>query len=80
MYHPAHIDGKTLVVLVQCGATFQTIASGRLSYDGDVLTLVGPDSHRDVTDAEMAQLQPVAPACRIRECAGFDFFLLVEPS
>jgi hypothetical protein len=80
VFQPAHIDGDTLVVLLHCRWRFQIIASGRLSYDGETLTLVGNGSKRVVTDAEIGELQPVTENCRIPECVGFDFFLLVEPS
>jgi hypothetical protein len=79
MWQPAHIDGRTLVVIraresLLCG--YDVIEFGMLEHDGEVLHLVGDHGSRTVTDAELESLQPVVPQSNISACRGFDFFLL----
>jgi hypothetical protein len=78
MYHPAHIDGCTVVLLRQDRWGLRVIGGGRLSYDGESLTLVDGEAPRRFSDAERDALMPVGPGNRIPECRGFDFFLLAE--
>jgi len=79
MYHPAHIDGRTLIVLSQRRRGFRALENGILSYDGQALSLDGGESRRVLSDDELQSLTPVAPSNRIPECRGFDFYLIVEP-
>ena len=78
MFYPAHIDGRTLVILTQTRRGFRSIVSGRLSYDGETLSLVCDDAIRSISDDELAAFQPVSANSRISECRGFDFFLLAR--
>jgi hypothetical protein len=78
MHHPAHIDGCTVVVLRQERWGFRVLGSGRLTHDGESLTLVDSDVCRPFSDAERDSLLPVGPGNRIPQCRGFDFFLLAE--
>jgi hypothetical protein len=56
--------------------TYDVLESGRLSFDGEVLSLVGEHESRTVTDDELDVMQPVVPGNAIPACNGFDFFLL----
>jgi hypothetical protein len=79
MWHPAHIDGRTLVVIRARKSLlrgYDVIESGMLEHDGEVLHLVGDNGSRAVTDAELESLQPVVQQSGISACRGFDFFLL----
>jgi hypothetical protein len=76
MYHPAHIDGRSVVILRQGCRGFQVLESGILSYDGQTLWLGEKGSRRALTDDELQSLMPVAGGSRIPECRGFDFFVL----
>ncbi len=79
MFQPAHIDGRTLVVIRARKSLFggyDVIESGKLEHDGEALHLVGEQSSRAVTDAELESLQPVVQQSGISACRGFDFFLL----
>jgi hypothetical protein len=76
MYHPAHIDGRSVVILRQGRRGFHVLESGMLSYDGQTLTLGEGKSRRVFTDDELRSLMPVVDGCRISECSGFDVFLL----
>ena len=79
MWHPAHIDGRTLVVIGPKKSFlggYDVVESGRLEHDGEVLHLVGGHSSRAVTDAELESLQPVVQQTAIAVCHGFDFFLM----
>jgi hypothetical protein len=78
MYHPPHIDGRTVVVLSQGRWGFRALESGLLSYDVQTLSLGGGESRRVLLDGELQSLTPVAPGNRIPECRGFDFYLIVE--
>lgn len=79
MWHPAHVDGRTLVVIRQrkslCGG-FDVVESGRLQHDGKLLELVGDHGSRVLSNAELNALQLVVPQSRMKVCRGFDFFLL----
>jgi len=79
MHLPAHIDGRTVVILRQEGCGHAVVESGRLSFDGETLSLVAGESRRVFTEAELAALKPVVAGSRMAECEGFDFFLL-QPS
>jgi hypothetical protein len=79
MWHPAHIDGRTLVVIRPRQSMlggYEVIESGMLEHDGEVLRLVGDHGARAVTNEELRSLQPVVPRSKIGACRGFDFFLL----
>ena len=78
MLHPAHIDGRSVVILRQGRRGFHVLESGMLSYDGQTLTLGEDESRRVFTDDELQSLMPVVEGSRIPECRGFDFFLLSE--
>ena len=83
MFHPAHIDGQSLVILRRrrspmLGAAFIVVTSGRLEYDGETLNLVGDGVNRVITDQERAVLMVVRPDTNIVECRGFHLFLLEE--
>ena len=79
MWYPAHVDGRTLVVIRRRKSLFggyDVIESGVLEHDGESLHLVGDRGARVLTRAELDSVQPVAPRSRIAACRGFDFFLL----
>jgi hypothetical protein len=79
MWYPAHVDGRTLVVIRARKSLFggyDVIESGVLEHDGESLRLVGDRGSRVFTRAELESLQPVSPRSRIICCRGFDFFLL----
>ncbi len=79
MYLPAHLDGRSVVVLCQGRRGFSALESDILSYDGQTLSLVdGGESQRVLSDGELQSLMPVAPASRMPECRGFDFYLIAE--
>jgi hypothetical protein len=82
MFHPAHVDGRTVVVLRRrtgwFGPRFSVVASGRLEHDGQTLSLVAPGVTRAVTADELASLMLVRPDTRIAECRGYDLFLVHE--
>jgi len=72
MWHPAHIDGRTLVVI----RPKKSFLGGYDVIESGVLHLVGDHGSRVVTDAEREALQPVVQESEIPACRGFDFFLL----
>ena len=76
MYHPAHIDGCTVVVLRPHGLGYAAVESGWLSFDGVELALVTDDTRRTLSDGEVDLLKLVVPGNRIASCQGFDFFLI----
>jgi hypothetical protein len=80
MHHPAHVDGRTLVILRRhsgpFGLKFSVKACGRLEFDGERLALVGPETQRVMTDDELASLMIVRLDTAIPECRGFDLFLI----
>src|SRR4051794_21346909 len=79
MWQPAHIDGRTLVVIharTSLLGGYDVIESGILEHDGEMLHLVGDHGSRAVTDAELDSLQPVVQQSSISACRGFDFFLV----
>jgi hypothetical protein len=78
MHHPAHIDGRSVVVLRQGRWGFSVSESGILSYDGQTLSLGEGESQRVLSDDELQSLMPVAPGNRIPECRGFDFYLIAK--
>ncbi|MEX0653368.1 MAG: hypothetical protein WD151_04505 [Phycisphaeraceae bacterium] len=75
MHHPAHVDGRSLVLLKRTGHRFAVVDSGLLSHDGENLEL--PSGHR-ITDDELGKFQSVISSNRIPECAGFDFYVVVD--
>ena len=82
MWHPAHIDGRTLVILRDRSTRFRSqwevAAAGWLEFDGETLTLSDEHSgiERVVQELELEQFQPVSERNRIPCCQGFDFFLI----
>lgn len=80
MYQPAHVDGRSLIILQRRGHKYSVRASGELLHDGEVLELVGEGQRRVVTDQELASFMDVLPNTRLPLCQGFDFFLIVEES
>jgi len=79
MWHPAHVDGRTLVVIRHRKSLFggfDVVESGRLQHDGKLLELVGDHGSRVLSKAELNALQLVVPQSRIKECQGFDFSLI----
>jgi hypothetical protein len=78
MFPPAHIDGRTVVILVQEPLGFHLVESGRLAHDGESLWLGEGESTRLFTDEERAALMIVGTNNRIPECRGFDFFVLKQ--
>jgi len=78
MHHPAHLDGCSVVIPRQGRRGFHVLESGVSNFDGQTLTLGADESRRVFTDDESRSLMPVAEGSRIRECRGFDFFLLSE--
>jgi hypothetical protein len=76
---PSHLDGRTLAVLSFDGWKYRLVASGHMSYDGETMTLLTNSSdNRSVTVDELSAIRPVSPKCRIPQCQGFDFFLLIK--
>jgi hypothetical protein len=78
MNHPAHVDGCSVVILLQGRRGFRVLESGVLDYDGSTLWLGEGKSRREFSDEERESLMPVAPGNRIPECRGFDFFLIAS--
>jgi hypothetical protein len=78
MHHPAHIDGRTVVLIYRDGRHYKAFESGRLSYDGTALTLETNSGRRLFSDDEISQIKHVIAENRIAACHGFDFFLLTE--
>ena len=76
MYPPAHIEGRTVVVLRKDGRGYVAVESGRFSFDGEDLSLVAADTRRPFSDVELDSLKLVVTGNRIAECEGFDFFLI----
>lgn len=76
MYQPAHIDGRTVVVLRSAGRGYSIVESGRLEFDGEELSLLSEDSKRSFSDREIDSLKLVVAGNRIPECQGFDLFLI----
>jgi hypothetical protein len=79
MLHPAHVDGRSVVILRQGLRGFDALESGILSYDGRTLSLGEGGSRRTLSDDELKSLMTVAPGNRIPECRGFDSYLIAEP-
>jgi len=78
---PHTLDGQTLIVLRQRATDFETVCSGRRSFDGEALSVA--DAHdRELmvlTDTQLVQIKHVVDGNRIPQCAGYDFFIL-EPA
>lgn len=73
---PAHIDGCTVIILRRRGRGFHVVEQGMLSHDGDSLSLVGTETERPFSEAELNSLKLVVEGNRIPECQGFTFFML----
>ena len=76
MYQPAHIDGRTVVILRREGHRYTIVESGRLQFDGEDLSLTDGESTRLFSNAECNLLMLVVSDNRIPECRCFDFFLM----
>jgi hypothetical protein len=76
MHDPVHLDGRTLVILRQSSRGFLPIASGELSYDGETLLLIVFGRTRAITSDKLAAIKNVTESNKIRECQGFDLFLI----
>jgi hypothetical protein len=76
MLHPAHVDGRSLVILQRRGHQFSVAASGQLEHDGETLALVGDGKRRVLTRARVGSVMVVRPDTKIAECRGFDLFLI----
>jgi hypothetical protein len=79
MYHPAHVDGRSLVFIRETRWGYERVESGVLSHDGESLRLTETMSSRErrITAEELSQFMHVTVANRIAACKGFDFFVLV---
>ena len=84
MFHPAHIDGRRLVVLRMLPGffanRFEVVCGGRLSHDGERLALVDDDNRElaIITDEQLSRIQIIRPENRIRECIGYEFFIIAN--
>jgi hypothetical protein len=76
MYHPAHIEGRTVVVLRREARGYSIVESGRLEFNGEDLSLVNGDFKRLFPDEEISLLKRVVAGNRIPQCEGFDLFLV----
>lgn len=56
MHHPAHVDGRSLVLLQRAGHRFAVVDSGLLSYDGENLEL---PSGRRIAEEELGKFMAV---------------------
>jgi hypothetical protein len=78
MLHPAHIDGRSVVILRQGRLGFHVVESGRLSHDGELVWLGEGESSRVFTDEERVALMLVGADNCIPACRGFDFLVLKQ--
>lgn len=83
MHHPAHIDGCNVVIIRQLSGLlggYEVLESGWLSFDGETITLESDcgASRRIFTGEEQQSLLNVSDSSHIRECAGYQFFVLVS--
>ena len=79
MWRPVDIDGRTVVILEERPGFlggYLLVESGRLSYDGQELTLISDQLERRITEEELQSFKPVSEANRIAACRGFDFFVI----
>lgn len=76
MYQPAHVDGRTVIILKPFNGGYRVVESGRLSFDGDSLTLIREDTGRTFAASEVDAMKLVTASNRIPECSGFDFFVI----
>jgi hypothetical protein len=76
MHQPAHIEGKTVVMLSRRGSSHAVIESGRLAFDGEDVSLVTAEAKRLFSPEEIDSLVLVVAGNRIPECLGFDFFTI----
>ena len=77
MYQPAHIDGRTVIILRSAWFGFQVVESGRLTFDGETLSLMGDNFERQFLAKEINSLQPVTAGNTIPQCTDFDFFIVL---
>ena len=78
-FDPAHLDGRTLVMIQHHVWGYQRIESGRLNYDGSLMLLCEHDLvGRPITPDELASIRPVLPTSRIPQCRGYDFYLVAS--
>ena len=71
MLNPVHIDGNSVVWIVQQGPIGEYVASesGILEYDGETLSVMHADgSRRDIDEEERDKLLPVSASNRIPAC------------
>jgi hypothetical protein len=78
MQPPAHVDGRSVVVLAPSILGFRTVESGYLEFDGEVLWLCSGSDRRAFERREQEALMLVTPDNRIAECRGYDFFVIDE--
>jgi hypothetical protein len=82
MLHPAHVDGRSLVILRRrqrlIGSCFCVVASGELEHDGETLFFLCDRAPQVITDQELASVMVVKPDTQIWECRGFDLFLIQD--
>jgi hypothetical protein len=57
MYHPVHIDGRSVVVLRKRGLGYLVVKSGWLEFDGKELTLATSDGSVSFSDDEKNALK-----------------------
>ena len=76
MYQPAHIDGRSVVILRRHGSGYIAEESGFLEFNGEALFLITEGAKRLFSDEEIDSLKVVVEGNRIQECNGFDFFLI----
>ncbi|HEX8911176.1 MAG TPA: hypothetical protein VF796_02370 [Humisphaera sp.] len=55
---------------------YRVLGAGRLAYDGTTLRLVTAAGERPVADAELSELKPVSGKNSVRQCDGYDLFVL----
>jgi hypothetical protein len=80
MFQPAHVDGRSLVLVRQTRWGYERVESGFLSDDGESLWLeVETGEYRRITDDELSRFLQVTENNRIAPCKGFDFFILLSP-
>ncbi len=81
VHHPAHLDGRSLIILRERDTLFRSgfevVASGDLHFDGETLMLESPDGGiRIVPESECSQILTVTRTNQIPECAGFQLVIL----
>ena len=80
MYQPAHVDGRSLVLVRQTRWGYEPIETGFLADDGESLWLEGETGERRrITEDELSRFLQVTGDNRIGPCKGFDFFIMLSP-